>query len=93
MAPQTEIVSIVEEMQAHAGTPEERRALFGAKYPEFAERYPGLFFKSSEGGMDMKMLKFMLENVGDAAGEEKVGQELFERYVSPAFADRFKGKF
>lgn len=93
MANQDEIVAIVEEMQAHGGTPEERRAHFGDKYPEFAEKYPGLFFKSSEGGMDMKMLKFMLDNVGSASGEDKVGQELFDKYVSPAFASRFKGKF
>lgn len=86
------ILAIVEEMQAHAGKPEERRAHFGPKYPEFAEKYPGLFFKSSEDGMDMNMLKFMLDKAGDSAGDEKVGEELFHRYVSPAFADRFKGK-
>jgi hypothetical protein len=93
MPTQAEILAIVEEMQAYAGTPEERRALFGDKYPVFAEKYPGLFYKSSEDGMDMKMLGFMLQNLGSASGEEKVGQELFEKYVSPAFADRFKGKF
>jgi len=85
-----DIIAIVKEMQAHEGTPEERRTLFQGKYPEFAKRYPGLFFKSSEPGMDMKMLEFMVGQLPRSGGEEKVGQELFDRYVSPAFVDRFK---
>lgn len=85
-----DIIAIVREMQAHEGTPEEKRAFFGEKYPDFAEKYPGLFYKSSEPGMDFKMLEFMVGQLSQSDGEEKVGEELFERYVSPAFINRFK---
>lgn len=91
-AQKDDIIPIVEEMQRYQGSPEERREHFKAKYPEFAERYPGLFFKASEDGMDMKMLRFMIGKLDDAAGEEQVGQELFDKFVSPAFVNRFKGK-
>lgn len=85
-----DIIAIVKEMQAHDGTPEERRAFFSDKYPDFAEKYPGLFYKSSEDGMDMKMIEFMVGQLARSDGEEKVGEALFDRYVSPAFIDRFK---
>lgn len=92
MTTKADIIPIVTEMQQHRGSPEERREHFKAKYPEFAERYPGLFFKASEDGMDMDMLKFMIGKIDDADGEEQVGQELFNKFVSPAFVNRFKGK-
>lgn len=85
-----DIIGIVTEMQAHKGTPEEKRVFFADKYPDFADKYPGLFFKSSEPGMDMKMLEFMVGQLARSDGEEKVGQELFDKYVSPAFINRFK---
>ena len=87
-----DIEAIVNDIQNYDGTPEQRREHFQTVYPDFAERYPGIFYKSSEGTMDMKMLKFMLANLSDPKGEEKVGQALFDRFVSPAFMDRFKGK-
>jgi hypothetical protein len=63
---------------------------FRKKYPEFYERYPGLFFKASEDGMDMNMLRFMLSKVGMAGGEEVVGKRLYSDYVSPAFTKHIK---
>lgn len=81
---------IVTEMQNFQGSPETRRAVFSEKYPEFSERYPGLFFKSSEDGMDMNMLRFMLSKVDNKDGEEVVGKKLYTDYVSPAFTKKFQ---
>lgn len=79
------IEAIVTEMQNYTGSPETRRTVFSEKYPEFYERYPGLFFKASEDGMDMNMLRFMLSKVGMSGGEEVVGKRLYSDYVSPTF--------
>lgn len=86
-----EILTIVQEIQEHAGaTPDEKRTIFGDKYPQFADKYPGLFYKSCEEKMDMNMLRFMIGKLGEADGDDKVGEELFTRFVSPAFVNRFK---
>lgn len=85
-----DIVGAVRCIQAADGTPEERRARFRSVYPEFAERYPGIFFRASESGMDLGMLQMMVANLREPDGEERVGQALFDRFVSPAFRRRMR---
>lgn len=66
-----EIVVIVEEMQAHKGTPEARREHFRKTRKEFRDACPTLFEMACKPGMDMRMLGFMLrtrDSVG--AGDE-----------------------
>ena len=74
-----EIVTIVEEMQ---GSESQTKATeFGEKYPRFLEQCPVLFRKACKPGLDMNMLRFMVEASKDDCGDEHVGERLAKKYV------------
>lgn len=79
-----EIVRIVEEMQADPRDARGRAAAYSRKYAAFVEQCPALFQKACRPGIDMGMLKFMVEAAGEGGGgEDAVGARLAAQFVSP----------
>lgn len=66
MVSNNDILRIASEMQKRVtdgADPGEVRNTFLDLEPEFAERYPGLFYKCSQPGTDMSILRFMLSSL------------------------------
>jgi hypothetical protein len=80
-----EIIRIVEEMQASECDPRAKAREFGDRYPRFLEQCPVLFKKACKSGLDLNMLRFMVDasSEGDNVGSEKVGQRLAKQFVYP----------
>lgn len=81
-----EIMAIVEEMQAEpVSGARERAAKYGRKYVAFMEQCPALFQKACKPGIDMNMLRFMVETARGADEDENssiVGARLAEKFVN-----------
>ncbi len=83
----TEILKIVEEMQGSDADAGAKAKDFGDRYPRFLEQCPVLFRKACGQGLDMNMVRFMVEaslEEGDAGGE-MVGERLAKKFVFPKF--------
>ena len=81
-----EIMRIVEEMQGDPRDSRSRAAAYGRKYPGFMEQCPALFQKACRPGIDVNMLRFMVEASKGHDEEESasaVGARLAERFVRP----------
>lgn len=81
-----EILRIVSEMQSGPGDVRKKAALYSHKYPAFMEQCPALFQKACRPGMDMNMLRFMVDTMRSNDEEESsniVGARLAERFVTP----------
>ena len=80
-----EIIRIVEEMQASECDPRVKAREFGDRYPGFLEQCPVLFKKACKSGLDLNMLRFMVDtsSEGDDGGSEKVGERLAKQFVYP----------
>lgn len=76
------IMRIAKDMQSQVNDGvdcEAVREKFSNDFPEFAERYPGLFYRCSVPGMDLSILKMMLSSL-DKGDEHSVPQMLNKKF-------------
>jgi hypothetical protein len=81
----TEILKIVDEMNASDADAGTKAKDFGERYPRFLEQCPVLFRKACGPGLDMNMIRFMVQassEEGDAGGN-MVGERLAKKFVYP----------
>ena len=81
----TEILEIVDEMQSSDVDAGSKAKDFGDRYPRFLEQCPVLFRKACGPGLDMNMIRFMVEASCEEgeAGNEIVGDRLAKKFVYP----------
>ena len=85
LAPE-EILRIAAEMQSGPGDVRTKAERYSRKYPAFMEQCPALFQKACRPGLDMNMLRFMVDTMRNNDEDESsniVGARLAERFVAP----------
>eukprot|EP00873_Tetraselmis_striata_P043968 jgi/Tetstr1/464232/TSEL_009037.t1 len=81
------ILRIVSEIQSGPGDVRAKAERYSRKYPAFMEQCPVLFQKACRPGLDMNMLRFMVDTMRANEEEESssiVGARLAERFVTPS---------